>query len=189
MDEQTSWKGQSFTLLIFGGIVVLCSIFFILGMLVARDQMASLSAVALVSDEGLSEGGEDEARIEEEESDDLDLGFYEALDGDEPPTLEAALPAAPPPPEPAPEPEPAAVIPEVAPAITLQIAALTNADQAETLRDEIASQGLPAFVLQPGPDDVSALHRVQVGPFSDQAEVARVRALLEAEGYEPIVRN
>ena len=38
-------------------------------------------------------------------------------------------------------------------------------------------------------EDQSGFHRVQVGPFSDQAEVARVRALLEAEGYQPIVRN
>src|SRR5262245_42797665 len=38
MEEQTSWKGQTFTLLVFAGIVVLCSIFFILGMLVGRDQ-------------------------------------------------------------------------------------------------------------------------------------------------------
>src|SRR6188768_3733104 len=38
MEEQTSWKGHSFTLLVFGGIVVLCSIFFVLGMLVGRNQ-------------------------------------------------------------------------------------------------------------------------------------------------------
>ena len=36
MEEQTTWKGHSFTLLVFTGIVVLCSIFFILGMLVGR---------------------------------------------------------------------------------------------------------------------------------------------------------
>ena len=33
MEEQTTWKGHTFTLLVFTGIVVLCSIFFILGML------------------------------------------------------------------------------------------------------------------------------------------------------------
>src|SRR5262249_24095757 len=37
MVETTSWKGHSFTLLVFGGLVVLCSIFFILGMLVGRN--------------------------------------------------------------------------------------------------------------------------------------------------------
>ena len=38
MEDQTSWKGHTFTLLVFTGIVVLCSIFFILGMLVGRAQ-------------------------------------------------------------------------------------------------------------------------------------------------------
>ena len=38
MEETTSWKNHSFTLLIFGGIVMLCSIFFVLGMLVGRNQ-------------------------------------------------------------------------------------------------------------------------------------------------------
>ena len=38
MEEQTTWKGHTFTLLVFTGIVVLCSIFFILGMLVGRAE-------------------------------------------------------------------------------------------------------------------------------------------------------
>ena len=39
MDEtNTSWKNHSFTLLVFGGIVALCFIFFVLGMLVGRNQ-------------------------------------------------------------------------------------------------------------------------------------------------------
>src|SRR5215510_6804667 len=38
MEDQTSWRGHTFTLLVFTGIVVLCSIFFILGMLVGRAQ-------------------------------------------------------------------------------------------------------------------------------------------------------
>ena len=38
MEDQASWKSHSFTLLVFTGIVVLCSIFFILGMLVGRTQ-------------------------------------------------------------------------------------------------------------------------------------------------------
>ena len=37
-ETTTSWRNHSFTLLVFGGIVVLCSIFFVLGMLVGRNQ-------------------------------------------------------------------------------------------------------------------------------------------------------
>jgi cell division protein FtsN len=43
MEEATSWKGHTFTLFVFAGIVVLCSIFFILGMLVARAQAQKLA--------------------------------------------------------------------------------------------------------------------------------------------------
>ena len=49
---EQSWKGHSFTLLVFTGIVVLSSIFFILGMLVGRSQgqkIASTSAPAAAS--------------------------------------------------------------------------------------------------------------------------------------------
>ena len=46
MEEQTTWKAHSFTLLVFGGIVVLCSIFFVLGMLVGRTQSVKIASVA-----------------------------------------------------------------------------------------------------------------------------------------------
>src|SRR5262245_33611446 len=46
MEEQTSWKSHSFTLLVFTGIVVMSSIFFILGMLVGRAQAPKIASVA-----------------------------------------------------------------------------------------------------------------------------------------------
>src|SRR5215471_17643041 len=46
MEEQVTWKGQSFTLLVFGGIVFLCSIFFVLGMLVGRGQGKSTTELS-----------------------------------------------------------------------------------------------------------------------------------------------
>ena len=47
MDEtNTTWKNHSFTLLIFGGIVALCFIFFVLGMLVGRNQGQRLAEIA-----------------------------------------------------------------------------------------------------------------------------------------------
>src|SRR5689334_188580 len=45
MEDQNSWKGHSFTLMIFGGIVVLCAIFFVLGMLVGRMQGLKLATI------------------------------------------------------------------------------------------------------------------------------------------------
>ena len=186
--DDNSWRGHNFTLLIFGGVVVLCSIFFILGMMIGRAQVPAVSEVRAVTDDTFPEG----------EIEDLDLRFYEAVEESEPPPFEASVPEAgssadavaanQPPPITAP-PLAAAPAPEVGIAITLQIAALSSSGQAETLRAEIAEKGFPSFVVRPGPEDPSGFHRVQVGPFSDAAEVTRVRALLEAEGYQPIVRN
>jgi len=47
MEEVTTWKGQTFTLMVFTGIVVLASIFFILGMLVGRAQGQKVSVADL----------------------------------------------------------------------------------------------------------------------------------------------
>ncbi len=174
MEDQTSWRGHSFTLLIFGGVVVLCSIFFILGMLVGRTQMTALVASAST---------ETEEAAPDPDPDELDLTFYEDVENASPSPLEAgSVPRSPPP-------APPTTTPNVGAAITLQVAALSNAAQAEKLRAEIQALGLRVFVLRPAPDDASALHRVQVGPFSDQAEALRVRDRLRAEGYQPILRN
>jgi|SRR5688572_20085248 len=51
MEETTSWKNHSFTLLVFGGIVVLCSIFFVLGMLVGRNQGKRIAEMAYAEQE------------------------------------------------------------------------------------------------------------------------------------------
>ncbi len=174
MDDQTSWRGHSFTLLIFGGVVVLCSIFFILGMLVGRTQ-----AEAVASDPVAA------VLPEETDPEELDLTFYESVDQSEPPPLES-VPAS----EPAPPPARTAPPPTrtVNRDVTLQIAALSSADQAAKLQEEVRAMGFAVFVLRPGPDDSSGLHRVQVGPLSE-AEVAGVQDRLEAEGYKPIVRR
>ena len=58
MEESASWKAHGFTLLVFGGIVVLCSIFFVLGMLVGRSQgqrMAEMASADAAGEEGSSE--------------------------------------------------------------------------------------------------------------------------------------
>src|ERR1041385_2529084 len=74
MEDQNSWKGHTFTLLVFTGIVVLCSIFFILGMLVGRGQAqktafaASANATAKADTKAVSS---DESKPE--------LTFYDSV--------------------------------------------------------------------------------------------------------------
>lgn len=177
--DQGSWRGHNLTLLIFAGVVVLCSIFFMLGMLVGRSQITAVPEVVSLPEDTVSE---------ESGPEDLDLHFYEAVEESLPRPLEDSRPESPPAAAPVPESDNPAE-PASSEAITLQIAALSNADQAEALREEIADKGFPAFVLRPVSGDQVPLHRVQVGPFTDPAEMARVRAALEADGYEPIVRN
>ena len=175
MDNQISWRGHSFTLLIFGGVVILCSIFFILGMLLGRTQAKTVARESV-------------AAVLPEEADpaELDLTFYETVDQIEPPPLESAIVLGSDPPPPAQSARP--LVRTVGRDVTLQIAALSRADQAARLQKEVWAKGFPVFVLRPGSDDASGLHRVQVGPLSE-AEVAGVQARLEAAGYKPIVRR
>src|SRR5215470_8645677 len=95
MEDQTSWKGHTFTLLVFTGIVVLCSIFFILGMLVGRAQGQKLVANAPVA-------GSSKNEVKAPPKDDKpDLTFYESVK-----RSESTLQAAPLKPAPAPAPDP-----------------------------------------------------------------------------------
>src|SRR5689334_22753031 len=97
MEDQASWKTHTFTLLVFTGIVVLCSIFFILGMLVGRMQgqkLASAAAIAAAKPDGKA--------ISQEESK-PDLTFYDSvkdpesapLDPPPPPKIEPVVPNTP----------------------------------------------------------------------------------------------
>ena len=175
MDDQTSWRGHSFTLLIFGGVVVLCSIFFILGMLVGRTQAVAVAADPVAA-----------VLPDETDPEKLDLTFYESVDQAATLPLESAQASEPVPPPPARAASPPSRTLDRD--VTLQIAALSSADQAAKLQEEVRAMGFAVFVLRPGPDDTSGLHRVQVGPLSE-AEVAGVQARLEAAGYKPIVRR
>src|SRR2546423_4661135 len=77
MDDQTTWKGHTFTLLVFTGIVVLCSIFFILGMLVGRAQAQKLAAAAPAA------AARSEAKLLPKEEK-PDFTFYDSVKKDEP---------------------------------------------------------------------------------------------------------
>jgi cell division septation protein DedD len=198
MEDQTSWKGHTFTLLVFTGIVVLCSIFFILGMLVGRAQAQKLVANTPVTSSAKNEiktspKGEARARQGEAITDDKpDLTFYESKKED-------SLQAAPFKPAPAPEPLPVetprekkvtAKAVETAPAsvpakvINYQIGAVRKAADAEKLLDGLKKKGFKAFILAPSEGDPNPYFRVQVGPFSDAAEAQDVKKKLEDAKYQ-----
>src|SRR5215475_10774556 len=120
MEEQSTWKSHAFTLMIFGGIVVLCSIFFVLGMLVGRAQTVKLTTVASADAAPRTPG-------KASPSEDL---------ADKDPGFDAAPLKPTPPPSPPPTPAPVAKVAPQEPAapppmtIYLQISALKNQSDA-----------------------------------------------------------
>jgi cell division septation protein DedD len=183
MEEQTTWKAHSFTLLVFGGIVVLCSIFFILGMLVGRAQGEKIASAA--AEEAATKAGARPVSGEAKP----DLTFYESVEKEKRPALE------PPPaktvagdPEPPTGKDPAAVAASTN-AVNYQIGALRKSGDADKLLEEVKLQGFKAFIIAPPPDERNPFYRVQIGPFSDPVEAAGVKKKLEAAGYKPILKK
>jgi cell division septation protein DedD len=189
MEDQTSWKGHSFTLLVFTGIVVLCSIFFILGMLVGRDQGQKFAFTA-----SAGTTSKVEAKPAPREENKPDLTFYDSVKKSEspslerpsPPKIEPVIPDTPK----AAEPEPApGAAPSPASVLNYQIGALRKSGDAEKLVDEVKKKGFRAFMLAPASDDANPLFRVQVGPFADTIAAEEAKKKLESAGYKPILKK
>lgn len=179
MEEQATWKGHSFTLLVFAGIVFLCSIFFVLGMLVGRQQGQKFASVAAAEAASKAAAPAPAAAVKPE------LTFYAGVEDTAPPA--AALDPEPAKPEPVVEAPraPAAPVP-TGPVVNFQIAAVRKSNDAEKLFNEAKKKGFKAFILVPGKDDVNPFYRIQVGPYSDTGEAELDRRKLVAAGYQPI---
>jgi cell division septation protein DedD len=181
MEDQTTWKGHSFTLLVFVGIVVVCSIFFILGMLVGRQQGQKFATIAAAE----AASRQDVLAVPEEEK--PDLTFFESVERE---TEAVAL-------EPPPSTEPliARDVPKTlesaAPSsvVNYQIAALRRSADADKLLGEVKKKGFRAFILAPASGEKNPLYRIQVGPFANLSEAEDSRKKLEAAGYEPILKK
>lgn len=182
MEEQTSWKGHAFTLMIFGGIVVLCSIFFVLGMLVGRTQSAKLSTVAsaeAATKPAIKDQVEPESFKEDLPLPEKSTRFDPApmKPAPETPLRAKKLEAAP-----APKVEDEAAAPRPV-TINLQISALGKQSEAEKLVDDLKKKGFRAFMLTPAPNDPKPYYRVQVGA-TDRIEAESLKQKLEAAGYK-----
>src|SRR5438477_10594341 len=150
MEEQTTWKGHTFTLLVFTGIVVLCSIFFIFGMLVGRAEAQKIAGAG-----GAAAKNDAKAAPKEDKP---DFTFYDSVKKEDPAVwrAEAAKPdPAPlvvdPPKKAAPEREPP---PPPAPAssanaINYQIGAVRKAADAEKLLSDVKKKGFRGVILAP----------------------------------------
>lgn len=179
MEEQATWRGHSFTLLVFAGIVFLCSIFFVLGMLVGRSQGQKFASAAVAEAEAnrTSAPAPEEAKPE--------LTFYDSVEDAQAPSV--ALDPVPVKVEPPVVPEPASVPRTPAgPVINYQIGAVRGANDAEKLLAAVKAKGFKAFILAPAPGDANPFFRVQVGPYTDSGEAELDRQKLVSLKYQPI---
>jgi len=101
----------------------------------------------------------------------------EGLTGDEPVTQSAARA-----PDPVPLPKAAA------PRLYLQVGAFTNRDNAENLKQRLASADLKSVHIQNADLDATPLYRVRIGPLDSVDESDRLAARVTAQGLpNPIV--
>jgi cell division septation protein DedD len=192
MDDQASWKSHSFTLLVFTGIVVLCSIFFILGMLVGRIQGQKI-ALSLAG-----AAGKFNSKLVSKEESRPDLTFYDSVKepnsadlNPQPVKIEPVIPDPPKVIEPEGSKEGTDSAPPAVPekVLNYQIGAVRKSGDAEKLLDDLKKKGFRAFILAPGADEANPFFRVQVGPFADIFQADEVKKKLESAGYQPILKK
>ena len=185
--ESPSWKGHSFTLLVFGGIVVLCSIFFVLGMLVGRNQGQRIAEMAAVDEATRKHAAQPLP-------DSQPLDFFKQTTQETP---DDALQPRPTPPTTAealtapaqPEPDPPAITEPVADKSYLQIIATKDAKEAERERAKVQSKGYRVLTFPPKPGEKDPLYRVQVGPYDTSAEASMAKKELQSLGYKDVFQK
>jgi len=187
MEEATSWKSHTFTLFVFGGIVVLCSIFFVLGMLVGRAQAQKLTPADANASilKGEAKRGSTEDKSE--------FTFYDAVKKEVPADFNREPAKLETPPAPATPADPPPTPPAAAPAassntLNYQVGAVRKRPDAEKVVVELKAKGFRGFVVDPAADDPNPFFRIQVGPFFD-SEAPAVKKDLEAAGYRPIPKK
>lgn len=163
---------------VFFAVVLLCALFFTLGFVLGRNQGATQAA---------NSSPPEEAPAEPPAAAD-DLSFFERVEGKPPPeslSTGSTQPGA------KPEETKAAAsstgaAPSASPSspVHLQVAALTQEDDAKRLADELRKLRFPVVIVSPRDD---RFYRVQVGPFetSERAEAAMRR--LRAQGFREIL--
>lgn len=193
-EQQPSWKGHGFTLVVFAGIVVLCAIFFVLGMTVGRGQGQRSAQAALNAAAAKAAAADARDRANDEPGPAPGSGKVVTF---VPEPASEPVKAAPPPPalpdvsiapakpgKKTPPAEAPVLPPEPPKGRYLQIFALEKSATAHKEMDNLRKKGFSAIILEP--DAKNKLYRVQVGPFSNTADLDDAKRKLEALGLTPI---
>ena len=162
---------------VFFAVVLLCAIFFTLGFVLGRNQMAAKAPASPGPD---------------------DLSFYQRVEGKPPaetvPATKpaeskppAAKPAAPKPATPTPAKTTPAPAKPAAPAETyyLQVAAVTQEADAQRLVGEMKKLGFSSVIIPPSADH---FYRVQVGPLGSVELADAAQRRLETQGFRQILK-
>jgi cell division septation protein DedD len=191
MEDQGTWKGHSFTLIVFIGIVILCSIFFTLGMVVGRNQAQNPTSKSGTSDTHAPQQNEkkDETSISPNNDSLKDTTIVVERAPETKPDPPPAKPvtkvkeSAAPPPAPVADPPPAKS--SSGKMIYVQVSALAQSAAANKQADELRRNKFHVLVQSgDGPDK---LHHVLVGPFSNAADADIAKRKLEALGYKQLL--
>ncbi|MFQ5926271.1 MAG: SPOR domain-containing protein [Terriglobia bacterium] len=164
---------------VFFGVVVLCAVFFTLGFVLGRDQERAAAHAAELKSRSAAKRTPSAAEMPSSPSP-TDLGFYDRVGTAKP---AAASPGSNLKPSPSPS---SSAVPSAAAPILLQVAAVTQKDDAERLQRELRRLGFPAVIVPPTSD---RFYRVQVGPFADPELAVAAERRLEAQGFHVIVKR
>jgi len=169
---------------VFFAVVLLCAIFFTLGFVLGRNQLAAKAPASPAQKPSAQAPAASPAPD--------DLSFYERVEGKPPAeTLPATKPPAAKPAEPKPTTTAAkaaaAPAKPAAPKETyyLQVAAVTQEAEAQRLVGELKKRGFSSVIIPPSADH---FYRVQVGPLESAELAESAKARLEAQGYRQILK-
>jgi DedD protein len=193
--------GTGKMLVLFFGLAILCAVFFGMGFSVGRNSAkVSLSpAETVVSVETSSAARPAAVAKPNAPANAPDLTFYKAVGQKDPNAQLAPLPAVQNPKgadvlpstdtQPAAENRPATADPTAPPstnAYYVQVAAITNKDDAEALVDALKKKQYAAFSATTSADK---FFHVEVGPFPDLKDAEATKMKLVGDGYNPIVKR
>ena len=161
-------------------LVLLLAVFFAMGFIVARAKYQQEPAAATTASSAQPELRQQPAAAQATAQPPVDTrSDSHTDDATKPPVNGAAEPTAPPA---APTPEPPPVVAESMQGTYWQVTATKDPAAARAMLQSMKDMGLPAS-LSPGPNDFT---RVLVGPYTDNATMAKVKTQLENAGLHPV---
>ena len=73
--------------------------------------------------------------------------------------------------------------------VSLQVGAFSNASDADKLAKTLRSKGYSVSLVNPGRGNGDKFFRIHIGPFTHLEEAHKVKAQLEKDGYEAIIKR